>query len=55
MLLYRVSSRGATLVQAVGGRDATVRALAVAESEQATYAIAGLSSGYLVVYALDTA
>ena len=53
-MVYRVTSRGAQLVQTVGGREANVRSVVVVESEQATYAIAGLSTGYLAVYALDT-
>jgi malonyl CoA-acyl carrier protein transacylase len=52
VLVYRVSCRGAVLLQAAGGRDAAVRALDLVETEQATYAFLGLSTGYLSVMAL---
>ena len=35
------------------GRDASVRAVTVVETEQATYVAAALSTGYLSIYPID--
>ena len=54
LLVYRVSNRGATLSQALSGRDAVVRAVTLIEADQATYAVAALSTGYLSLCPVDT-
>ena len=53
IVVFRVSSCACTLVQMFTGRDASVRAVTVVETEQATYVAAALSTGYLSIYPID--